>query len=752
MARNARYCKAHALLGFTLSAASGVAACQPRVADTPFPHASAPEPALSDAAAPSDTIITDDELGPRSKPIEPTLGGRCLEDAQCDDGVDCTVDRCDLEIGRCRATPDDSLCQDTSYCNGNELCAPASGCIGGDPVTCDDQTPCTIDHCNDSARSCEHVPRDVDGDGDVDRHCSSNATDCDDQNPEVSGLHAEVCGNGTDDDCDGQTDETGCVDPEADTCKSAPQVDASTTLRLELAADHANYTSTCGLDGARDAVVTLDLEPHSSVFVRADTEATDLALMLSSACGQQDESAVCGPGRVVPGQGHADRRVAVVGARDVDGPLSLLIQSNIRRSSEVTVAIEVVSSADVPDNEDCASARPIEPGDSVAVDLRTANADAVSRCSDAHPASSDASMDPSAPPQPAVGDLVYALSLSEPGDVQIFAVSRDPDAVPVLSLWDADCTSDGERACARNASSALFVRALPKGEYRLVVSATSPAILDLRVETASPTSAPVGDVCSDAIDLSPDEPRVIDLADYSDDAFASCSPAGRDVLAGLELDEASDVLLRARTSDGDRAALAFWAEGDACPGAVLGCSTTDQGTLRSVVHGLGAGSYRWLVDSELANPVELLWLARPSRPLTIVTAADACESALQIPALGGSFSGDTTRAQFDEPASCDIGGASIDGTPDQWLHLALSEQRRVVFDTRGSEVPLILNLRRGTSCPGKELDGACVIDAAGGPGAYLERVLSKGDYWVQLLGYAGARGRWTLDVFTDRSK
>ena len=36
--------------------------------------------------------------------IDPELGGPCVDDAQCNDGVGCTFDRCDQELSRCRFT------------------------------------------------------------------------------------------------------------------------------------------------------------------------------------------------------------------------------------------------------------------------------------------------------------------------------------------------------------------------------------------------------------------------------------------------------------------------------------------------------------------------------------------------------------------------------------------------------------------------------------------------------------------------
>src|SRR5690606_25084174 len=125
-----------------------------------------------------------DAGGAPSEP-DPGLGAPCLDDAQCDDGIDCTDDVCDDEVGRCRHVPDDGLCRDDVYCDGDEVCKPDIGCVEGTPVSCSDDDTCTIDRCVESTRSCEYFPRDMDGDGDPVWNCR-NGRDCDDQNPRVS--------------------------------------------------------------------------------------------------------------------------------------------------------------------------------------------------------------------------------------------------------------------------------------------------------------------------------------------------------------------------------------------------------------------------------------------------------------------------------------------------------------------------------------------------------------------------------------
>ena len=101
----------------------------------------------------------------------------CDSDDQCDDGIECTVDSCDLASHRCRHQADDGLCADDGlYCNGDEYCDAGLGCQHrGDPCAgqvcdedgdrcvecvaasdCDDGIDCTMDDCDLSSNSCTH--------------------------------------------------------------------------------------------------------------------------------------------------------------------------------------------------------------------------------------------------------------------------------------------------------------------------------------------------------------------------------------------------------------------------------------------------------------------------------------------------------------------------------------------------------------------------------------------------------------------
>lgn len=67
--------------------------------------------------------------------------GDCL----VDDGVRCTRDRCNRNLG-CVHTPVSARCNDGRFCNGEETCDAVLGCLPGTPP-CDDGIACTVDTC-----------------------------------------------------------------------------------------------------------------------------------------------------------------------------------------------------------------------------------------------------------------------------------------------------------------------------------------------------------------------------------------------------------------------------------------------------------------------------------------------------------------------------------------------------------------------------------------------------------------------------
>lgn len=85
----------------------------------------------------------------------------CTFDAQCDDAVPCTADRCDPGLHVCTHAPRPQLCDDGIFCNGPEACDFIQGCVPAAPPSCSDGIACSVDSCNESSKGCDHVPNDA---------------------------------------------------------------------------------------------------------------------------------------------------------------------------------------------------------------------------------------------------------------------------------------------------------------------------------------------------------------------------------------------------------------------------------------------------------------------------------------------------------------------------------------------------------------------------------------------------------------
>ncbi|MEE2755170.1 MAG: DUF4215 domain-containing protein [Myxococcota bacterium] len=99
---------------------------------------------------------------------------RCIANEGCavgavpilDDGVACTVDRCDEETDQIIHQADASRCDDGLFCNGIEVCDLRFGCQAGVPPDVDDSVDCTIDTCDEVSDQLSHIPsNDVCNDG-----------------------------------------------------------------------------------------------------------------------------------------------------------------------------------------------------------------------------------------------------------------------------------------------------------------------------------------------------------------------------------------------------------------------------------------------------------------------------------------------------------------------------------------------------------------------------------------------------------
>jgi hypothetical protein len=664
-----------------------------------------------------------EEDGEAGGELDPTLGGPCTEDAQCDDDVPCTFDRCDQDLWRCRNTPDDAQCDDGVYCNGREVCAPRRGCAPGPVVTCQDGNPCTIDRCVEAAKSCERSMRDVDGDGDPDDHCVGSR-DCNDIDPTVSSLRAEICGNFKDDNCNGQIDEQPCSVAEGDVCATALAVSAPGTYLLTSVAAQKDYATTCTVKSpaaAQDIVVAITVPDGGGardvqVWTTAALASNEVAIALQATCGNAATEIGCG---------HVDgTSSARTIARGVAPGETVHAIVTTQSESPVDLKVEMPPATSKPTNESCAAPEPVALETPFTVSLIDAAKDLTTGCDKAK-----------------TGELTYAFTLSEPRDVRVFASTLAGPGDPVVTLRDATCT--GELRCRSGTTPPLFARSLPAGTHVIGVAGTTQLDASIMVRTYAPSAPPANQSCATA----PAAPRgtafAVDLSAQEDAIATGCLPGGPAAAYALELTEPSDVLVVGRFPANRLGAVSLHGP-DCTTQDRLACST---GTtpVRVSRRNLPPGSYRVVVADELGQSVQLTVLVRPTVAPVKVTASGGCASTVSIPQSGGFFTGDTSSHSGDFNAGCDAPGQPLGGAPDQMLRLDLSQSRRVVLDMSGSFYTTVLDLRTGPTCPGTEVAGACHV-GFGPSRSFLETVLAAGRYWVQVDGYAGDSGPWNLDV------
>jgi hypothetical protein len=394
----------------------------------------------------------------------------------------------------------------------------------------------------------------------------------------------------------------------------------------------------------------------------------------------------------------------------------------------VSLSVQFSAASAPPANETCDNPPTLVPGIAQTASLANAALDLKSACA-TH-----------------AGELVYGFALAEPQDVHLFATPLDAWGTPQLSLRGAGCSKQkDELTCRSGTPAALFARALPAGQYYVSVGASGPGDVDLRLEVSEPTSTLADEGCEAAPPLSPGQSLAVSLADHTDAVDTGCLSGAPDSSHGLLVSETSDVLLVLRISKGDTGAVSL--VGPSCaPSARLSCGTSSNGPVRARAYGVAAGSYRAVAESALGNPIAVTAFTRKAVPASLVALADDCSAPFEIPAAGGHFQGNTSNAHADYSAGCDVGNQAVNGAPDQILHLALKTKSRVILDMAGSSYQTLLSVRTGGACPGTELPLAC---AAGywPERSYLDLDLDSGDYYVQVDGYAGDSGAWSLDIY-----
>jgi Putative metal-binding motif len=704
-------------LALTLVFATSVVACgssHPRNLLITYYDAGSDAAAMPDGGPSGDDAAGDD--------ASPYLGGPCVDNGQCNDNIPCTYDSCDTSAGRCLNVPDDSQCQDGLYCDGMEQCVPGHGCEPGPPVSCDDGNPCHIATCVEATKSCTYAVRDVDQDGDPDAHCVPHH-DCNDLDPNVSSLHAEVCSNGIDDNCNGLIDEHPCVAPQGDTCENAVPVPGATTVDLSTVGANETFATSCSVTnpvGAQDVVAAITVPPGPNVDLEVwvTSAGIEVAVAIDATCGQASSELACGSG-----MGATSVRAR---AYDV-GPGTYYAVVTTQMPGTVELQADLLPPDAPPTNVDCASAAPIVTGTEVPVSIVDPPTQLASACT------------------ASTGELTYSFSLSAPQDVRVTATTVRGSGVPVIGLRDPTCSgASDELSCRPGSGIPIFESSLAAGTYVVTVAGTAPLDANLEVDLSPATPSPPDQTCASPPAVAANGRVSVDLSNHEDAIKDECFPGGPDAAYDVALAAASDVLLVGRFPGTESAGVAL--DTPACDAATrLACDVT--GALPRVgKRNVPAGDYRAVVTDQLGLEGTLDVLVRPTVAPTILApgAADTCAQAQAIdPVAGGYFAGDTSTAHADYSSGCDAPGAQ--SAPDQVLSLDLAQPQRVVFDMEGSGYTTILNVLEGPTCPGSPVMNGCYT-GFGPERSFLDMELPAGQYWIVIDGYDQGKGSWDLDV------
>jgi hypothetical protein len=166
------------------------------------------------------------------------------------DEVSCTIETCDEEIDLCVSNPDDTLCDNGLFCDGDETCT-SSGCVAG-IAPCEDGVACTLDSCNEEGDSCLFLPDNEQCDNGLfcdgtelcsDTGCISGPLPC---------AEGNSCDEAGDTCCAPESDAEFCARAGAQ-CGSISAVDNCGTPRTVDSCGTCTEPETCGGNGIPNA-------------------------------------------------------------------------------------------------------------------------------------------------------------------------------------------------------------------------------------------------------------------------------------------------------------------------------------------------------------------------------------------------------------------------------------------------------------------------------------------------------------------
>ncbi len=637
--------------------------------------------------------------------VEVEWGGECEVDGDCDDRVDCTVDRC--EYGTCSNAPDDSLCDDGLQCNGVEACDARDGCeAGSDFAGCYDEDPCTMDVCVEGEPghlySCEHPPLDRDGDGHVDSHCDGD--DCNDLSAIVYPGAGEWCFDTLDNDCDllADSEDTEDCSLKNDGCSSPTVLTPGVLKEGFTTGALGDVQSGCDSDTYLDVVYLFDLTAPGDVEISVTgRDGFYPYVALQTTCGSSATNLECSANS--PWQGFFRALVP--------GTYTVVVSS--WTAGVFDILLEVSPPTEPPPGDTCDTAIDVSAGGTWTGDLYTATDDVVISCAS----------------WADYKDLVYTFTLDTAQDVYVRASS------PMFSIYASimeDCTAPGTYVdCGSDYPYQRTIGALPAGTYYLVIESYDPGTFQLDVSFGPPSAPPENEDCTTAEDVSEGGTIAGSMVSASADVITSCMPSGYlDTVYSFTITEQSDVDIDLEgTGDYE----VFFALQDDCGVGATDIACVNTTPPQKLLRGMDPGTYFIVVESSYQGEYTM--------DVTFGPPTTACDS---VPAISasGTHSGDTTGRPNDFATTCGASG----GGPDQAYLLHLAADSHLIATMTSGSFDSVLHIRSVCDDPGSEI--ACDDDGAGYPLSRLDIAsLAAGDYILVVDSWGWwAYGPYTMSV------
>jgi hypothetical protein len=354
------------------------------------------------------------------------------------------------------------------------VCSP-TGCQAGERPDCRDDSPCTIDRCEETATpaGCVHLPRDLDGDTFMtsDYGCDAlGGTDCNDSDAAINPDAEEICDDIRDNNCNGMADfaDPSCR-PDNDSCAAPTLLEESVSVNASTRGTIHDYTMPCcSWCTYEDVVFAITIAEAADVVVDIATRGGSVYADFESTCGSSTASMRCLYGSTVQ-----LRRNGLL-----PGTYYVVVQGT---AVDFSIVYTTEGPTPVPTNDTCATAQTLEER----VTVNTSTADMLASYT--------------VPCYWTTGeDQVYAITTDRTSDIVVDIVGRGT----IYADLERTCgVSSSSMRCLAGTTVSLRRNSLPAGTYYVVVLGPGGVDYSITYHLEGPTPIPPNDVCSGAIDI-----------------------------------------------------------------------------------------------------------------------------------------------------------------------------------------------------------------------------------------------------------